>query len=316
DESDASFLHLQPMLAVVTNIEADHMDTYQGDLQKLKGTFVKFLHNLPFYGRAVLCIDDLLVRDILPQIGRHITTYGFSQEADVSIENYQQTGLRGCFVVHRAGLPSLNVQLNAPGRHNAQNAAAAIAVATEEGIDDQVIVRALSGFQGTGRRFDILGEFSVGEPGEQGAMLVDDYGHHPTEVEATIKAARAGWPQRRLVMVFQPHRYSRTRDLYDDFVRVLSQVDQLFMLEVYSAGEIAIPGADSRSLCRTLRGRGKLDPILVADMEALPKLLAEALQPGDLVLTQGAGNIGKLAKTLVELKLQMPVSTREVCHEG
>ncbi|MCA7013462.1 UDP-N-acetylmuramate--L-alanine ligase [Dickeya dadantii] len=306
DESDASFLHLQPMVAIVTNIEADHMDTYQGDFENLKQTFINFLHNLPFYGHAVMCLDDAVIRELLPKVGRHITTYGFSDDADVRLADYRQVGAQGLFTLARQGKPLLNVTLNAPGRHNALNAAAAVAVATEQGIDDDAILRALARFQGTGRRFDFLGEFPLqsvnGKSGS--AMLVDDYGHHPTEVDATIKAARAGWPDKRLVMIFQPHRYTRTRDLYDDFAHVLSQVDVLLMLDVYSAGEAPIPGADSRSLCRTIRGRGKIDPIMVPDVETLPELLAQALQGDDLVLVQGAGNIGKLARRLAENRLQ------------
>lgn len=306
DESDASFLHLQPMVAIVTNIEADHMDTYQGDFENLKQTFINFLHNLPFYGRAVMCIDDPVVRELIPRVGRQVITYGFSEDADVRIEEYQQNGAEGQFFICRQERPNLAVILNAPGRHNALNATAAVAAATEEGIDDDAILRALSGFQGTGRRFDFLGEYSLknvnGKAGK--AMVVDDYGHHPTEVDATIKAARAGWPDRRLVMIFQPHRYTRTRDLYDDFANVLSQVDVLLMLEVYSAGESPIPGADSRSLCRSIRGRGKLDPVLISESEQLPEILAQFLEDNDLILTQGAGNIGKIARTLVELKLQ------------
>lgn len=315
DESDASFLHLQPMVAIVTNIEADHMDTYQGDFENLKQTFINFLHNLPFYGRAVMCLDDPVVRELLPRVGRHITTYGFSSDADVRIDNYSQKGHQGHFTLSRQDKPQITVTLNAPGRHNALNAAAAITVATEEGIADEAILIALAGFQGTGRRFDFLGEFSLAEVnGQQGsAMLVDDYGHHPTEVDATIKAARAGWPTKRLVMIFQPHRYTRTRDLYDDFANVLSQVDLLLMLDVYSAGEVPIPGADSRTLCRTIRNRGKLDPILVSDVTTLPSILAQLLRGDDLVLVQGAGNVGKIARSLAELKLQ-PIHNEEEHH--
>ncbi len=306
DESDASFLHLQPMVAVVTNIEADHMDTYQGDFENLKQTFINFLHNLPFYGRAVMCIDDAVIRDLIPRVGRHITTYGFSDDADVRIEHYEQRGAQGHFTLVRHDKPLLQVTLNAPGRHNALNAAAAVAVASEEGIDDNAILAALESFQGTGRRFDLLGEFPT-EPvnGNSGtAMLVDDYGHHPTEVDATIKAARAGWPDKKLVMVFQPHRYTRTRDLFDDFANVLSQVDVLLMLDVYSAGETPIPGADSRALCRSIRGRGKVDPVLVPDHDALPEMLAPLLSGKDLILVQGAGNVGKVARKLADCKLQ------------
>ncbi|QLK59916.1 UDP-N-acetylmuramate--L-alanine ligase [Enterobacteriaceae bacterium Kacie_13] len=315
DESDASFLHLQPMVAIVTNIEADHMDTYQGDFENLKQTFVNFLHNLPFYGRAVMCIDDPVIRELIPRVGRHITTYGFSEDADVMIESYRQDGAQGHFTLRRHDLPQIAVTLNAPGRHNALNAAAAVAVATDEGICDDAILRALEGFQGTGRRFDFLGEFALenvnGKSGS--AMLVDDYGHHPTEVDATVKAARAGWANKRLVMIFQPHRYTRTRDLYDDFANVLSQVDVLIMLDVYPAGEAPIPGADSRSLCRTIRARGKLDPILVSDIDAVPESLAQILEGGDLVLVQGAGTIGKVARKLADQKLQ-PVKKGEEHH--
>ncbi len=310
DESDASFLHLQPMVAIVTNIEADHMDTYQGDFENLKQTFINFLHNLPFYGQAVMCIDDAVIRELLPRVGRHITTYGFSDDADVRVSGYRQVGAQGHFTLERKDKPLLTVTLNAPGRHNALNAAAAVAVATDEGIDDEAILRALERFQGTGRRFDFLGEYPLelvnGQSGT--AMLVDDYGHHPTEVDATIKAARAGWPEKRLVMIFQPHRYTRTRDLYDDFAHVLSQVDVLLMLDVYSAGESPIPGADSRSLCRTIRGRGKIDPILVTDVDTLPELLSQALRGEDLILVQGAGNIGKLARKLADSRLQPQMS--------
>ncbi|CDG20336.1 UDP-N-acetylmuramate--L-alanine ligase [Xenorhabdus poinarii G6] len=316
DESDASFLHLQPMMAVVTNIEADHMDTYQGDFENLKQTFVNFLHNLPFYGRAVMCIDDPVVKELLPQIGRYMTTYGFSEEADVHIAHYEQKGAQGFFTISRANLPDLHVVLNAPGRHNALNATAAVAVATEEGIDDTAILASLAEFQGTGRRFDFLGEFPLRHVnGKEGcAMLVDDYGHHPTEVDATIKAARAGWADKRIVMVFQPHRYTRTRDLYDDFANVLSQVDVLLMLDVYAAGETPIPGADSRSLCRTIRSRGKLEPIFVPDPDQISHILSQVIENNDLVLVQGAGNIGKIARNLAETKLQP--SFNEGDHHG
>ncbi len=300
DESDASFLHLQPMVSVVTNIEADHMDTYQGDFEILKQTFVDFLHNLPFYGLAVMCVDDPVVRELLPRIGRQIITYGFSEDADVRISNYRQEGQRGLFTVHRKDKPALDIELNIPGRHNALNASAAIAVASEEHVDDAAILSALASFEGTGRRFDQLGVFNI-DDGD--VMLVDDYGHHPSEVDVTIQAARAGWPDRRLVMVFQPHRYSRTRDLYDDFAHVLEQVDVLLMLDVYAAGEAPIAGADSRSLCRTIRGRGKLDPIFVPEPEALPAALANVVQAGDLVLAQGAGDISKLARNLAKTEL-------------
>ncbi|GLP97498.1 UDP-N-acetylmuramate--L-alanine ligase [Paraferrimonas sedimenticola] len=302
DESDASFLHLQPMVAVVTNIEADHMDTYGGDFEQLKSTFIEFLHNLPFYGVAVLCIDCPVVREILPKVGRKYVTYGFSEDADVQGLNFTQNGHASQFTVRRQGQPDLQVELNLPGKHNVQNALAAIAVASEDDIEDPAIMRALQSFEGIGRRFQHLGEFDTGQ-GE--VMLVDDYGHHPSEVAATIKAARQGWPERRLVMAYQPHRYTRTRDLYDDFVDVLSEVDALLLLEVYAAGETPIQGADSRSLCRSIRQRGQLEPIYVAGPEQLPSILANVLKDGDLVMTQGAGNIGQLAKTLAATELKI-----------
>ncbi len=313
DESDASFLHLQPMVAVVTNIEADHMDTYQGDFENLKQTFVTFLHNLPFYGRAVMCADDPVIQDIIPDVARHITTYGFSPHADIRIENYKQVGAQGYFTIVRQDKEDLHLVLNAPGEHNALNATAAVAVATEEGIADESIIRALVEFQGTGRRFDLLGEFPTapvnGKPGS--AMLIDDYGHHPTEVMATIKAAKAGWPDKKLVMIFQPHRYSRTRDLFDDFANVLSHVDTLLVLEVYPAGESPIAGADSRSLCRTIRSRGKIDPILVTDNIMLQELLALNLSGNDIILAQGAGTVGRIAKELANNQLQPALNEQQ-----
>ncbi|UDG80138.1 UDP-N-acetylmuramate--L-alanine ligase [Candidatus Steffania adelgidicola] len=307
DESDASFLHLQPMVAIITNIEKDHMDTYQGDFENLKQTFINFLHNLPFYGRAVMCIDDSVIREILPRIRRQITTYGFSNDAELRIRDYRQNGARSRFSLIREDKPDLQVKLNAPGMHNTLNAVAAIAVASDEGINDENILQAMLKFQGTGRRFDDLGHYDLrninGKKGE--IMLVDDYGHHPTEVNATINAARTGWPDKRLVMVFQPHRYTRTRDLYDDFANVLSSVDVLLMLDVYPAGEAPIPGADSRSLCRTIRKRGKIDPILVLDIDALSVTLGLTLEHNDLVLMQGAGTVGKIARKLADSNLKL-----------
>ncbi|MGF1753246.1 UDP-N-acetylmuramate--L-alanine ligase [Vibrio makurazakiensis] len=302
DESDASFLHLQPMVSIVTNIEADHMDTYGGDFEVLKQTFIDFLHNLPFYGQAVMCVDDPVVRELIPQVSRQVITYGFSEDADVRIENYHQQGQQGKFTVVRKGKANLDITLNIPGRHNALNASAAIAVATEDDVSDEAILKAMAGTQGTGRRFDHLGEFDTGNGV---AMLVDDYGHHPTEVDVTIQAARSGWEDKRLVMVFQPHRYSRTRDLYDDFANVLEQVDVLILLDVYSAGEQPIAGADGRALSRTIRGRGRVDPIFVPDIASLPSVLANVVQGGDLVLTQGAGDVGKVAKQLATLELNI-----------
>jgi len=308
DESDASFLHLQPMVAVVTNIEADHMDTYQGDFSKLEDTFIEFMHNLPFYGLAVVCVDDPVVKALLPRIGRQTITYGFSEQADVRASDFVQSANSSQFMLHRQGVPPLAVTLNLPGRHNVLNAMAAMAVSMEDGISDQDIVCALNKFQGIGRRFEQLGEFATGN-GD--VMLVDDYGHHPSEVLATIKAARDGWPDKRLVMIYQPHRYTRTRDLYEDFVEVLSQVDQLLLLEVYSAGEEPIVGADSRALCRSIRARSNSEPIHVATPQLLPASLAKVMQGGDLVLTQGAGSVGSLAKELSELKLDIDAMTNK-----
>ncbi|MCT7942294.1 MULTISPECIES: UDP-N-acetylmuramate--L-alanine ligase [Shewanella] len=300
DESDASFLHLQPMVSVVTNIEADHMDTYGGDFEVLKTTFVDFLHNLPFYGVAVMCVDDPVIEELLPRVGRQVVTYGFSEHADVRASNFVQQGHQSRFTAHRKDKPDLDIVLNLPGQHNVLNSLAAIAVASEDDIDDESIVKALAEFEGIGRRFQHLGEFDT--PNGK-VMLVDDYGHHPSEVLATIKAARAGWPDKRLVMAYQPHRYSRTRDLYEDFVDVLSQVDCLLLLDVYAAGENPIPGADGRALCRSIRVRGQVDPIFVSGPEQLAGVLPDVLQDGDLLLTQGAGNIGALSRDLAATEL-------------
>lgn len=300
DESDASFLHLQPMVTIVTNVEADHMDTYQGDFSKLEDTFIEFMHNLPFYGLAVICIDDLVNRQLLPRISRHITTYGFSDDADLRASDFSQTANTSSFTLHRIDKAPLELSLNLPGKHNVLNAMAAIAVAMDSDISDEYIVSALSEFQGIGRRFEQLGTFDT-EQGE--IMLVDDYGHHPSEVAATIKAARQGWPDKRLVMIYQPHRYTRTRDLYEDFVEVLSQVDELILLEVYSAGETPIVGADSRALCRSIRAQSTLEPIYVSTIEQLPTRLIQVMKDNDLVMTQGAGNVGVLATQLSDMKL-------------
>ena len=303
DESDASFMHLQPMMAVVTNIDADHMETYEGDFQKLRQTFIEFLHHLPFYGLAVLCIDDPEVRNILPDITRPVTTYGLSDEADIYAEGLRQEGHRTFFKVLRRQYPkALDITLNMPGYHNVLNALAAIAVAHEIGIDDAAIKRALENFEGIGRRFQINGEYRTAA----GRILhVDDYGHHPSEVAATIKAIRLGWPERRLVVAFQPHRYSRTRDLFEDFARVLSEVDVLVLLEVYPAGETPIAGADGRTLARAIRTRGQVDPVFVEQIEELPATLKGLLQDNDVLLTLGAGNIGAAAAKLqAELETQ------------
>jgi UDP-N-acetylmuramate--alanine ligase len=302
DESDASFLHLQPMVSVVTNIEEDHMETYGFDFDVLKKTYIEFLHNLPFYGLAVMCIDDEVIRSLLVDVARPILTYGFSDDAAYHIRDLQSSKRQSQFVIDRPdGKPSLTIKLNIPGRHNALNAAAAIAVATDEGISDQAIQSGLEKFCGVGRRFEVVGQYRV-ESGE--AILVDDYGHHPTEVKATIQAVRDGWPDKRLVMVFQPHRYSRTRDLYEDFVQVLSQVDVLLVLDVYAAGEEPIAGAGSKNLCGSIRQRGGIDPIFVEQIEDVPSLIGDLVQGNDLVMTQGAGSVSKLVAMLAKSKLQ------------
>ena len=292
DESDASFLHLQPMAAIVTNIDADHMSTYDGDFENVKKTFIEFLHNLPFYGVAVMCLDDAAVASVIPQVTRQVITYGCNADADYRLMDYQQHGASGEFTVQRPGGKSpLALRLNLPGLHYALNATAVVAMATDEGVDDQAIVAGLANFAGVGRRFEMHGELS-GPVGR--FMLVDDYGHHPTEVQANITAVRNGWPDRRLVMVYQPHRYSRTRELYEDFVRVLSQVDVLVLLDVYSAGEEPIAGADGRALAGSIRQRGVLDPIFAEDLDTVTELLSHVLQHNDLVLVQGAGNVSRV----------------------
>ena len=295
DESDASFMHLQPMIAIVTNIDNDHLATHDGDFTRLKQSFVDFLHNLPFYGLAVLCMDDDQVRSILNTVARPIVTYGLDIGADIRAVNIVRDGTVSRFDALRPNLPPLKITLNLPGVHNVRNALAAIAVAVELGVADAAIQRALAGFQGIDRRLQQLGELRW-EAGV--AMLVDDYGHHPTEIAATLEAARQGWPQRRLVLVFQPHRYSRTRDLLDDFGRVLSEVDVLLVTEVYAAGEAPIANADGRAICRAVRSRGLVEPVFVEHVEDLAAALKLVVHDGDLVLTMGAGNIGAVSQDL------------------
>lgn len=301
DESDASFLHLQPMVAVVTNIDADHMDTYDGDFENVKDAFVQFLHNLPFYGLAILCIDDDNVRSLLPRLSRPTLTYGFSEDADYRISDVTANAYSTEFTVHRPdNRPPLTLAVRMPGMHNVLNATAAVVMAIDEGVSDEAIVSALTQFAGVGRRFQIRGEFDTPKGN---VMLVDDYGHHPKELQVTIDAARKGWPDRRLVLVFQPHRYTRTRDLYEDFVRILSTVDALVLLDVYPAGEEYIPGADGRSLARSIRQRGQVEPVFVSDQSEVLSVLPNLLSDGDLVIAQGAGNIGTLAIQLAEKEL-------------
>lgn len=301
DESDASFLHLQPMVSIVTNIDMDHMDTYDGDYEKVKQTFVDFLHNMPFYGLAVLCADDEGVQQIIPSLMRPYVTYGFSDDVDYQAVEFDQVGGISRYKIKRKGKPGLlEMTLNMPGRHNVLNSLAAFAVANEDGVKAKAIVESLESFGGIGRRFQSCGKYTT-KAGE--VELVDDYGHHPTEVAATISAVRDGWKDRRLVMVFQPHRYTRTRDLFEDFAAVLSKADVLIMLEVYAAGEAPIAGADGRSLCRSIRQRGQLDPIFVEDPNELKTTLANVVKDGDLVVTQGAGNVGGIAKDWAATKL-------------
>ncbi|MGF1546318.1 MAG: UDP-N-acetylmuramate--L-alanine ligase [Thiotrichales bacterium] len=298
DESDASFLYLQPILAVVTNIDADHLATYDGDMGRLKQVFVDFLHHLPFYGLAILCVDDPGVREILPQVTRPVITYAIDYPADVRAEGIEYAGLGSKFRVAIAERESvLEVELNIPGRHNVLNALAAIAIAVQVGLSDLVIQRALRQFGGVGRRFQVYGDFALAV----GTItLVDDYGHHPTEVAATLAALRQVWPTRRCVMVFQPHRYTRTRDLFDEFVEVLVAADVLVLLDVYAASEQPIAGIDSQALAAAIAARGSIEPINVADPRALLAVLTRLLHDGDVVLTQGAGNVGALAAELAQ----------------
>lgn len=306
DESDASFLYLKPMISIVTNIDADHMSTYQNDFSKLRQTFVEFLHRLPFYGLAVLCVDDPVVREILPEVSRPFVTYGFTEDADFRATDIQYQGLKTSFVAHRPnGLPPLKITLNLPGKHNVLNTLATIAVATELKVSDQAISRALENFAGIGRRFQILGDFELKKGGA--ATLIDDYGHHPREIAATMDAVRKSWPERRLVMVYQPHRYTRTRDLFSDFCSVLSQPDKLVLLDVYPAGEQVIAGADGKTLAKAIQSGGQIDPIFVEQHHAVAEILQSVLEDGDVILMQGAGNIGAIATHLAATKLKESV---------
>jgi UDP-N-acetylmuramate--alanine ligase len=303
DESDASFLNLMPILAVITNIDADHMDTYGHNFDRLKQAFVDFLHRMPFYGAAVVCIDDPAVRSLLPLIARPVTSYGFSEDAQVRAINVRAVGTQMHFTVHRKNgvtLPHLDVTLNLPGMHNVQNALAAIAVAVEVGVSDDAILQALVDFRGVGRRFQSYGEVPVKDA--QGAFtVIDDYGHHPAEMAATLSAARGAFPNRRLILAFQPHRYTRTRDCFEDFVRVLGTADLVLLTEVYSAGEPSIVAADGRSLARALRVSGRVEPIFVNQIGDLPHVVIDLAQPGDVVLCMGAGSIGNTASQIVAL---------------
>jgi len=300
DESDASFLHLQPVLAVVTNIDADHMETYQHDFARLKQAFIQFLQNLPFYGSAVLCVDDPHVREILPFVSKTAVTYGTSTDAMVRAEDIEHAAGQMRFVVRRANSHPLRVVLNLPGHHNVLNSLAAIAVGLEVGIAEAAILKALAEFRGVGRRFQRCGEIAVNaaKPGNGRFTLVDDYGHHPAEMAATIAAARGAFPGRRLVLAFQPHRYSRTRDLFQDFVKVLSSADALVLADVYPAGEPIIAAADGQSLARAVRSAGKVEPVFVDDIGKMADGIRGVARAGDVVLMMGAGSIGNVAAQL------------------
>ncbi len=296
DESDASFLNLSPMLEVITNIDADHMETYEHDFEKLKAAFVHFTHRLPFYGRVMLCIDDAHVRSILPEVTKPITTYGFSEDAQVRAVNARAEGLQMHFTVIQDGYPDTDFVLNQPGMHNVQNACSAIAIARELGVEDQATQQGLAEFSGVGRRFTRYGDVAI--PGGGTFALVDDFGHHPVETEVTLKAARAAYPGRRLVLAFQPHRYSRTRDLFEDFVKVLAAPDVLVLSEVYPAGELPIVAADGRALAHALRVGGKVEPIFVESMADMPATLMGVVRDGDVVITMGAGSISGVPNKL------------------
>ncbi len=295
DESDASFLLYKPMMAVVTNIDRDHLGTYGDDFARLESSFIEFLHQLPFYGRAILCADDPVLAGHAATLGRAVWTYGFG-EADFRATEVRAEGQRMHFKVTRPGADALELTLNLPGRHNVQNALAAIAAAQELDVDDAALTKALAEFHGIGRRMQMLGELAFGAAR---AQLIDDYGHHPREVAATLAAVREAWPERRLIVVFQPHRYSRTHDLLDDFGAALSDVDILLLGEVYAAGEKPIPGADSRAVARAIRSRGRVEPVLVSDLGELPAVLDDLVKDGDIVLTLGAGDVGQHSRALL-----------------
>jgi UDP-N-acetylmuramate--alanine ligase len=300
DESDASFLNLLPVMAIITNIDADHMDTYGHDVAKLKSAFVEFTQRLPFYGSAIVCVDDANVREILPFVSRPVTTYGVNKDANVRATNVRAVGTRMLFDVERqtrhGALPMISVELNLPGLHNVLNALAAISVATELGVEDIAIVQALASFGGVGRRFTQVGDFEA----QNGGMfsVIDDYGHHPVEMAATLAAARGAWPERRIVLAFQPHRYTRTRDCFEDFVKVLSSADAVLLTEVYAAGEPALVAADGRALARGVRVAGKVEPIFIENVAEMPEAIKRFAQAGDVVIVMGAGSISRVPEQL------------------
>ncbi|WP_076593341.1 UDP-N-acetylmuramate--L-alanine ligase [Herminiimonas arsenitoxidans] len=303
DESDASFLNLSPVIEVITNIDADHMETYDHDFEKLKQAFVEFTQRLPFYGVAVLCMDDANIREIMPRISKPITTYGFHEDAQVRAIDAKAVDGHMQFTVIQDGYAPMSVSLNQPGMHNVQNACAAIAIARELSVDDKATQKALTEFNGVGRRFTRYGEINIpavnGKPAGSFA-LVDDYGHHPVETAATISAARGAYPGRRLVLAFQPHRYTRTRDLFEDFVKVLSTTDMLVLAEVYAAGEQPIVAADGRTLAHALRVAGKVDPVFVEQIADMPATIMNIIKDGDVVITMGAGSISGVPAKLAQ----------------
>ena len=312
DESDASFLNLLPIMAVVTNIDADHMETYGHDFSRLKGAFVEFLHRMPFYGVAILCTDDLAVRDIVDQVTCPITSYGFNEQAQVRAVNVRAVGGQMHFTVQRRNgvvLPDLDVVLNLPGLHNVLNALSAIAVAVELNVDDAAVVKALAEFRGVGRRFQRYGDLPLPTGGI--LTVVDDYGHHPVEMAATLAAARGAFPGRRLVLAFQPHRFTRTRDCFEDFVKVIGMADSVLLGEVYAAGEAPIVAADGRALARALRIAGKVEPLFVDDIEAMPQAVVDNAQAGDVLICMGAGSIGAVPAKVVNLLSISELSAQE-----
>jgi UDP-N-acetylmuramate--alanine ligase len=305
DESDASFLNLLPVMAVVTNIDADHMDTYGHDFNKLKGAFIEFLHRMPFYGAAILCTDDAAVRSILPEVSRPITSYGFNEEAQVRAVNVRADNGRMCFTVQRRNgvtLPDLDITLNLAGEHNVLNALAAIAIAVELNVPDEALQKALAEFKGVGRRFQRHGEVAAKSGGD--FTLIEDYGHHPVEVAATLAAARGAFPGRRLVLAFQPHRYTRTRDCFEDFVEVMGRADVLWLSEIYAAGETPIAAADGRALSRAMRVAGHEALVFVDDIQKMAQVIADNAQAGDVVMCMGAGSIGQVPAKVLELVQQ------------
>ena len=319
DESDASFLNLLPVMAVVTNIDADHMETYGHDFARLQKAFVDFLHRMPFYGVAILCIDDPAVRQIVPEVSCPVTSYGFSEDAQVRAVNVRAVGSQMHFTAQRRNgvtLPDLDIVLNLPGEHNVRNALSVIAVAVELGVPDEAVQRGLAEFKGVGRRFQRYGEVAPASDANGSFTLIDDYGHHPVEMAATLSAARGAFPGRRLVLAFQPHRFTRTRDCFEDFVKVIGQADAVLLGEVYPAGEAPIVAADGRSLARALRVAGRLEPVFVDEIADMPRAILDNARDGDVVICMGAGSIGAVPARVVELGAAGLPASKRVTREG